>query len=159
MEYDTTYTNIKIYTPIKFTNYGSSEFDPKKTHDTDSGYDLYLVKKISENPLTGVEMWDTGIAFDMPEGVCAYVYPRSSMCKSGYTLANNVGVIDNGYHGTIKVAIRKFARNMLGLSTFHSHRLVQIVFDKVLTTGLTKVDKKQFSISTREDGGFGSTGE
>lgn len=46
-------------------------------------------------------MYDTGIAVCPPDGYYTEVVPRSSLSKTGYMLANSVGIID-AYQGCLK---------------------------------------------------------
>ena len=41
-----------------------------------------------------------------------YSYPRSSISKTPLLLANNVGIIDSGYRGNIKVAFDNYSQNI-----------------------------------------------
>lgn len=48
-------------------------------------------------------------------GYYLQVFPRSSLSKSGYALANSVGIIDENYTGNIFIALTKtepFAREL-----------------------------------------------
>ncbi len=40
-----------------------------------------------------------------------YMYARSSIYKTGYRLANNVGIIDSGYRGNLKAAMDCIGQN------------------------------------------------
>ncbi len=77
-----------------------------KKRASDSGYDLNLVSLVKQDG--NLYYYDTGIAIQPEFGFYFDLVPRSSLPKTGYMLANNVGVIDNSYTGTIKVALVKF---------------------------------------------------
>jgi len=129
---------------------------PNKAHDTDAGWDLTLIKQIDFDRNTGVEMWDTGVIVDMPPGVHAFCIPRSSIYKTGYILANGIGLIDNGYHGTIKAPLVKVSDRMPQLEDQKVRRLLQLVFFNEVNTLL--VPRLKIRNSSRNSGGFGSTG-
>lgn len=78
---------------------------PEKSRESDAGYDLWLEKKIkTEN---GVSYFDTGVAISPEYGYYCELVGRSSIAKSGYMLANNIGIIDANYNGSIIVALVK----------------------------------------------------
>lgn len=86
-----------------------STIHPVKSNSTDAGVDLHLVKFIkSEN---GVEYYSTGVVLDPPPLMWYMLVGRSSMTKSGYVIANGVGIIDSGYRGEVIVALRKVDPN------------------------------------------------
>ncbi|KAG7394167.1 hypothetical protein PHYBOEH_005561 [Phytophthora boehmeriae] len=75
-------------------------------HITDVGYDLTAVavaKQLTE--LT--TLYETHVSVTIPLGYYAEIAPRSSLSKSGYMLANSIGIIDPGYTGTLKIALIK----------------------------------------------------
>lgn len=78
---------------------------PQRGNVTDAGFDLTLVKLIKSEG--GVDYFTTGVILEPPSKMWYMLVPRSSMAKSGYTLANGVGIIDSGYRGEIIVALRK----------------------------------------------------
>jgi dUTP pyrophosphatase len=139
---------------------------PTKAGDDEVGYDLTaisFVKKLS--PVTF--MYDTGISVKPPEGYYTEIIPRSSIVKSGFILANSVGVIDPTYRGTLKIVLHKVAmENDEG----RTHRngvyiacrplttpftLCQLVIRKMERATLVVVDS--LDETSRGDGGFGST--
>ena len=52
--------------------------------------------------------YGTGLAFEVPEGYCMLIFPRSSVSKYDLSLANAVAVLDSGYRGELKL---RFKRN------------------------------------------------
>ena len=65
---------------------------PTKAHTTDIGYDLTAIdvyKKISNK----ITLFETGIAVSPPTGYYIEIVPRSSISKTGYMLANSIGII------------------------------------------------------------------
>ena len=79
---------------------------PSKAHPDDVGHDLTLIS-LAKTFDNGVQLYDTGIRVEPPEGYYVEIVPRSSISKSAYMLANSVGIVDPGYRGNLFVALRK----------------------------------------------------
>jgi dUTP pyrophosphatase len=101
------------------------------------------------------EIIPTGIAIELPENLEAQIRPRSGIAyKYGITVLNSPGTIDSDYRGEIKVIlINHGQKNFLILP---GDRVAQMVFSKVEKIKL--IDKKELSITARDNKGFGSTG-
>lgn len=125
---------------------------PSKTNASDSGYDLTLIKL--DKQIGEVFMYDTGIKVTPDYGWYFDLVPRSSIIKSGYILANSVGVIDRTYVGSIKVPLIKIDKSMPDLSL--PNRLVQIIPRQIIH--MEPVEVCDLEETSRMDGGFGSTG-
>jgi dUTPase len=79
---------------------------PTKARYSDAGYDLTIIseyKRLSKN----TAIYDTGIQLEIPNGYYVEIVPRSSISRSGYILANNVGIIDQGYRGNLYIALTR----------------------------------------------------
>jgi dUTP pyrophosphatase len=125
---------------------------PTKAHVSDSGYDLQLVQHVkTEND---VEFYDTGIAVQPPVGCYFELVARSSLAKTGYVLANSVGVIDASYTGSIKVALIKVCKDAPNIKL--PARLVQLIPRQFIHLPMQEVIT--FDKTSRNEGGFGSTG-
>lgn len=83
------------------------------------------------------------------------VYPRSSIWKSHFRLANNVGIIDSGYRGTLYGPMHnvKSVEN----SMVYEHRYLQITMPDLTPFYVCVVDEIKLD-SKRGVGGIGSTG-
>jgi dUTPase len=92
-----------ILPSFEFSKTDKDAFSPVKSRMSDSGYDLYLLKKIKE--VNGVHYYDTCIQVKPAIGYCFDLVGRSSIAKTGWTLANNVGIIDMTYRGSVIVAL------------------------------------------------------
>jgi dUTPase len=78
---------------------------PRKAHASDSGYDITLVRP---GKRTGrVQFFHTGVKVQPSYGWYFDLVPRSSISKTGYMLANSVGVIDRTYVGEVLVPLIK----------------------------------------------------
>jgi dUTP pyrophosphatase len=137
---------------FKFMKTLPSAVAPCKAYPTDSGFDLTLVEKVKEE--NGVVFYDTGIAVEPPPGYYFELVGRSSISKTGYMLANNIGIIDNSYRGSIKVALVKHNASMPELTL--PIRLVQII--PQIVRDIMPLETMDVSDTLRGNSGFGSTG-
>lgn len=126
---------------------------PKKAYDSDVGYDLVAIDvfKRLEN---GTILLETGIAVKPDNGYYTEILPRSSITKTGWILANSVGVIDPSFRNSLKIAIMPVSNN----SDFNFEELknkFQLVIRKLEDSDLVEVD--DLDTTERGTGGFGST--
>ena len=105
-------------------------------------------------------LYDTGIKLEIPNGYYVEIVPRSSISKSGYMLANNIGIIDQGYTGNLFVALRKINNDCEDLEL--PYKCCQIIMKEQLYPKVIVCDDKENFTKTQEtsrgEGGFGSTG-
>lgn len=125
---------------------------PSKERASDSGFDLTLVAREKEQGL--VVFYRTGIRVQPAFGWYFDLVPRSSISKTGYMLANGVGVIDRAYVGEILVPLIKIDPSAPDLQL--PARLVQIIPRQIIAAELVEVD--ELGGTARGEGGFGSTG-
>lgn len=126
---------------------------PFKERASDSGYDLTLLsiwKKIGM-----ITFYDTGIKVLPDFGWYFMLVPRSSLAKSGYMLANSVGIIDRTYIGTIKVPLIKIDDSLPDIEL--PLRAVQIIPCPAVHAQMVEVKEDELDESSRSTGGFGST--
>jgi dUTP pyrophosphatase len=126
---------------------------PSRAYPTDTGLDLTAVKLHKVLPC-GVYMYDTGISIELPDGYYAEIVPRSSMSKSGWMLANSVGVIDNSYRGNLLIALYHANTSMPELEL--PFKQCQLVIKKLELFDVVEVNSG-LSNTERGNGGFGST--
>ncbi len=124
---------------------------PYRKNVSDAGFDLHLVRHLkSEN---GVDFYTTGVILEPPPSIWYMLVARSSMAKSGYVLANGVGIIDSSYRGEVIVALRKTGENSIPIEL--PARMVQVIPQQWFYTGM--VEKTEVSSTQRGDqGGLGS---
>ena len=132
----------------------------------DAGMDLYAHNiKPSENNRDPFLEYGTGIAVKIPEGYVGLVFPRSSISKTPYILANSVGVIDSGYLGEIKLRY-KIDSTVVEHSQYGNvdveyydigDRIGQLMILPYPTVNLVEVN--ELPSTERGDGGFGSSGK
>ena len=143
--------------PIQITKTHPDAVMPSKTRVSDAGYDLTVIA-VHKEIGTHTKLYDTGIRLEMPQGIYAEIVPRSSMSKSGYMLANSIGIIDNTYRGNIYVALTKVDPN--APDAVLPWRCCQLIFRHQVHVDLEEVRPAPAPLSTlgRGEGGFGSTG-
>lgn len=142
-------TNIPI---CKFTKTMENAVEPFKTNASDVGYDLTIiaVKKQINDTCT---LYTTGITIDIEHGWYTEIVPRSSIIKSGYMLANCVGIIENSYRGELMIALNKIDENSPPLEL--PSRCCQLLIRKQYHARF--IEENKLSETVREGGGFGST--
>lgn len=97
----------------------------------------------------------TGIAIALPDGFEAQVRPRSGLAlKHGITVLNSPGTIDADYRGEVKIIMYNASAEPFAIT--RGMRIAQMVIAPVSRVQWQTVD--QLPSSTRESGGFGSTG-
>jgi len=147
-----TYTNLEIPTGIiKFNKSRDDAILPKITDINASGIDLTIIEKVKDFDNT-TALYTTGIKVKPPEGYYFMLVGRSSISKSGYSLANGIGIIDENYIGEILVPLRRHTETKLELP----NRLVQLVLLPKLNFDFVEVSSLEDT--ARGTGGFGSTG-
>lgn len=136
---------------FKYKKTQKEALPPSKIRASDSGYDLTILSKVKE--VNGVEFFDTGIIVEPPLGYYFDLVPRSSLSKTGYMLANSVGIIDRGYRSNLLVPLVKICKDAPDLSL--PFRAVQIIPRRICHLRSVEVDS--FDETHRGEGGFGST--
>jgi deoxyuridine 5'-triphosphate nucleotidohydrolase len=132
---------------------------PSKSRYSDSGYDLTIIseyKRLTSNTV----IYDTGIQLEIPNGYYVEIVPRSSISRSGYILANNVGIIDQGYRGNLYIALTKINGETPELSM--PWKCCQMIVKKQVYSRLEvapALNVAAIENSSRGTGAFGSTGE
>jgi len=142
----------------------------------DSGFDLFIPTDYCSDEFYNKNRL-SDVTFKMPLQIkCAmidmknekfvgyYLYPRSSIIKTPFRLANSVGIIDSGYRGEItgvvdkndpindwKFVLTRYCKKM--------DRLFQICSPNLSAFTVEIVDNESdLGITERGQGGFGSTG-
>ena len=137
---------------IKFTIENEKSVIPTKAYSNDIGFDITIIdifKVISES----ITIFETGIAISPPEGYYVEIVPRSSLSKSGYMLANSIGVIDPSYTGTLKIALIKIDNSLPNIEL--PFKCCQLVLRKAKYSHMVLV--KSLKTTDRGDGSFGSS--
>lgn len=111
----------------------------------------YGVEVLPDRPV----VFNTGLAFEVPEGWALMIYSRSGHgFKNDTRLANCVGVIDSDYRGELMVKLTADSPN--GIKVYPGDRIAQAMLVQVPRVRFIEVD--DLSSTERGEGGFGSTG-
>ncbi len=104
---DTMAMFIQLMDPktLRFVKADPKAVIPTKAHPTDAGFDMTLINKVWTKGI--YSMYDTGIIVIPSRGTYTQIVGRSSIYKSGHSLANAIGIIDPTYRGTLRVILRK----------------------------------------------------
>jgi deoxyuridine 5'-triphosphate nucleotidohydrolase len=137
---------------FKWVKLDADAVAPFKERVSDSGFDLTLIKKAKQ--IGKVELYDTGIKVQPSYGWYLILAARSSIIKSGYMLANGIGIIDRSYAGPILVPLIKVDPDAPDLPL--PNRLVQLIPTPIVHGAFIQVE--DFEETARGTGGFGSTG-
>ena len=135
---------------IKIKKLHPNAIIPKYAKIGDAGLDLTAVDcEINGFYIT----YKTGLAIAIPEGFVGFLFPRSSVYKTGQYLTNSVGVIDSGYRGEIML---KFTRPALDSQYKVGDRVGQLIIIPYPQVKFEEVE--DLGSTDRGLGGFGSTG-
>lgn len=127
---------------------------PSKSRVSDVGYDLSIIRKVKALNNV-VSLYDTGIKVRVPHGYYTEIVPRSSLSKSGYLMANSIGIIDRSYNGNLYVALAKIDESVNEIQ--FPFRCCQLIFRKQYHM-MMKETEQDLEATARGEGGFGSTG-
>ena len=144
---------------VKICKLSEDAVIPTYAHPGDAGMDVVAT---SVNITDDYIEYGTGLSFEVPEGYCMLIFPRSSNSKKDLILANSVGVLDSTYRGELKLRFKKCYQPVIyGLVA----RTVYNVGDKIGQIMILPYPQIEFneveelSETDRGSGGFGSTGK
>lgn len=148
---------LPYYSPL-FTN---GVFTPNQDN---AGVDLYCANTQTITP-GSVTLLDLGVKAILEinggkgeERVHYWLAPRSSIWKSGVTMANSMGIIDRSYRGVLMGAVLPYKNESVTIEA--GTRLFQLLapdmgsIDAVYLHDIDTIDS-----TDRGSGGFGSTGK
>lgn len=133
---------------------------PSKARFSDVGYDVTIIRH-HKTLNAQTDLWDTGLSLRIPFGFYVELVPRSSLSKSGYVLANSIGIIDRSYQGNLLVALTRIVPDATPMNTLLPFRCCQLIFRRQLFVELEEVPTEGSHpepTSSRGTGGFGSSG-
>jgi dUTP pyrophosphatase len=121
--------------------------------EEDAGMDLHAVEEAVLAP-GKPQLVATGLTVEIPAGFEAQVRPRSGLAlKHAITIPNAPGTIDPGYRGEVRVILLN-----LGNAPYTIHpgdRIAQLIVARYEAIEWQEGD---LAVSTRGEGGFGSSG-
>lgn len=136
---------------------------PKFQHATDAGADLYAARIVKKGMFS---IWyGLGFKTQIPRGNFAWIVPRSSISKTGLTLANSPGTIDSNFRDEWQVRFNYTVKGfLLKLFTFGLVDKSYKVGDRIAQTMISRKENVEFRkgkrlTKTERSGGFGSTGK
>lgn len=142
---------------IKIVRLNPEAVLPTQAHADDTGHDLtcWAVEEKQDK----VFFFRTGLSLEPPKGYYTEVYPRSSVYKSDFILANSVGIIDAGYRGEVMLAMRYVGAGdpKQAALALVGKKIGQIVLRQRIEAVFVEV--KTLETSLRSDKGFGSSGQ
>lgn len=139
---------------IKFARTSEVAVTPSKLRASDVGYDLTILSVWKK--YGNVTIYETGIKMLPDFGWYLMMAPRSSISKTGYMLANSIGVLDRSYVGTIKVPLIKVDPDAPDLEL--PCKMVQVIPCLGVHAQIIEVDSEELSDTSRNSLGFGSSG-
>ncbi len=100
----------------------------------------------------------TGLFVEIPNGYEMQIRPRSGLTVShGVTVLNSPGTIDSDYRGEVKVILINLGKEKFKVRK--GDRIAQAVISKYEQASWKTVSMEDLDETTRNDGGFGSTGK
>jgi dUTP pyrophosphatase len=135
---------------IKVKKLHSGAVIPRYAREGDAGMDVHAVSKVNHGKF--IE-YDTGLAFEIPEGYVCLVFPRSSVSNKSLSQCNSVGVLDSGYRGELKIRFYKHGEEEYEVGEKIGQIMI-IPFPKVEFEEAEELNQTDWG-----EGGFGSTGK
>lgn len=128
---------------------------PRYAHPGDAGLDLHSAQDVTIAPGQRAVV-GSGIAVAIPEGYVGLVSPRSGTAvRNGLSMVNTPGVVDSGYRGEVRLALINLDPSE-PMHISRGDRVAQMVIVPVFAPDVVETD--ELPMSTRGEGGFGSTG-
>ena len=125
---------------------------PVKMHTNDAGFDCYAREFIK---LGNQYKYNLGFAIEIPQGYVGLVFPRSSVCKTGLSMSNSVGVIDSNYRGEVSAVYNNVDTEKERYKV--GERVCQLIIMPYPEIEFNEVE--ELADSDRGENGYGSTGK
>ena len=146
---------IETYIPVKFKKLHPEARVPAYATPGSACFDIFSVER---KWIRGgySEIFETGIAFEIPENHVLMVFSRSGHgFKNDVRLGNCVGILDHDYRGELKVKLRSDGDEDMFVDS--GDRIAQGIIIPYPHVEFEEVD--ELSETDRGAGGFGSTGK
>ena len=136
----------------------TAEANARREERGDAGLDLYCPGNLEILPgqtkCIDFKIQCEGLSDSNERNVCYYLYPRSSISKTPFRLANSVGIIDAGYRGNLMAMVDNISNEVQTIQK--GTRLFQICGRYLEPVHLELVE--ELTETERGNDGFGSTG-
>ena len=134
------------------------DFSVSMPSEENAGFDLIAAEDYTE---ASTHLLDLGVRAMMVDietrkPVHYWLLPRSSIYKTGYMMANSVGVIDLSYRGILKAPV--LSMNAAAKGFKKGERYFQIVAPNMGAIRTVRICTS-LPATERGEGGFGSTGK
>ena len=133
-----------------------------KSQYADSGFDLLAPETVT---LTRTQLVNYRIKcamYNMDDDTPSayYLYPRSSIYKTGFRMANSTGIIDRGYRGNICAAL-DLLQGSSNCVIEKGQRIVQLCEPSLepFMVVIVETEEELGRMTERGTNGFGSTGK
>lgn len=138
---------------LKFKKLHKDAILPTRAKEGDAGLDIYALRD-EIIPSFDRQVFDTGIAVEIPYGYEGQIRPRSGLAFKN-KLDGFIGTIDAGYRGEIKVILYNTSSKAYRVKK--GERIAQLVINKI---ELAQPEwAEELSDSERGEDGFGSSGK
>ena len=147
----------QITTNIKVKKLNNLAHLPTRGSEYAAGYDLYAATNeiIDIAPHSTIKI-GTGLAFELPHGTFAAIFPRSGIAtKRGLRPANCVGVCDSDYRGEYIIAVHNDTDEMQSIEPHE--RIAQMILLPFIEMNFYETEN--LSETARGEGGFGESGK
>lgn len=132
---------------IKLIDFGYTHA-PKRAHENDAGADVYATQRVSIPPHTTYSM-PLGFGLELPVGLAAYVFPRTSTADHGHVC--QLPPVDSTYTGPIHAILSNLTQDVWDIEV--DDRIGQLVITPIILADFVAEDTNK-----RGAGNFGSTG-
>jgi dUTP pyrophosphatase len=136
---------------LKVLKLSDNAFTPTKGSAEAAGYDLFAASDFVV-VARGKCIVPTDLSILVPEGTYGRIAPRSGLAVNNFVHVG-AGVIDRDYRGNIGVVLFNHADNEF--SAKKGDIIAQLICEKIEYPKLEEV--YSLEVTTRRDGGFGST--
>lgn len=161
---------LHLYVPRQYSNVYHDHIDRwlsrqnERGDEFDAGFDLLLLSPLRgsrTSTLTVDHKVSARMVDHQQNPCCYYLYPRSSLSRTRFRLANSVGIIDSGYTGNLKAKV-----DMLPYETLPQTLEANKCYFQICAPDLGRIqyvhlhlneDAEGLGETSRGAGGFGST--
>lgn len=127
---------------------------PVQSTPGSAGWDIYAMEDVQIPPME-MRILRTGFGLQIPKGYYISIVPRSSYGKKRIMISNSPATIDSDYTGEISVMLYNTSMDFFSIKK--GDRIAQMILLQYNEMEFDYVE--QFDITSRGDGGFGSTGQ